>query len=72
MVTTYIRNRREAAAVARVARQFGYKVTVKEIYQYDRFIANLADWLFGANPGKTAFMREARQAVMEIRTQPRW
>jgi hypothetical protein len=67
MVTTYIRNRKEASTVARVARQFGYRITVKEIYQYDRFIANIADWLFGANPTKAQFILAAREEIMRLR-----
>jgi hypothetical protein len=72
MVTAmYIRNRKEASVVARIARDYGCKTSIRDVMSNDRFLLNLADRLFGADPDKTAFVREARQAVMEMRTQPR-
>jgi len=64
----YVRNRREASLVARIAREFGKKATVQDIMSNDRFLLHIADRLFGADPeDKIKFIMEARDAVKEFR-----
>lgn len=67
MTTLYIRNRREAAIIARIARELGRHTSIRDIYAHDRYLINLAERLFGAGPSKTAFVMRARQAVLAVR-----
>ncbi len=67
MTTAYIRNRTEAALVAKVARECGRKTSIRDIYRNDRYLINVAERLFGADPSKTAFVIRAQQAIMEVR-----
>lgn len=63
----YIRNRREAALVAKVARECGRKTSIRDIYRNDRYLINVAERLFGADPEKVAFALRAHQAVLHFR-----
>jgi hypothetical protein len=64
----YIKNRREAALVAAIAREeFGIRTSVKEIYKHDRFLLNLAGRLFGADPDKERFIMRARDEIQAHR-----
>jgi len=64
MTPIYIKNRREAALVAAIAReQFGVRTSVRDVYRHDRFLVNLADRLFGADPAKFEFITKARDEV---------
>ncbi len=65
--TLYVRNRREAALVAKVARRFGCKTSIHDIYQNDRYLINIGERLFGAHPEKGKFLFQARQAVIQLR-----
>jgi hypothetical protein len=72
MTALYIRNRREAALVAAIARrEYNRRTSIRDIMSNDRFLVNLADRLFGADPTKTRFIVQARDEIRAARAQ-RW
>jgi len=60
----YIKNRREAAIIAAIAREeFNVKTSIRDIYQNDRYLLNIAARLFGAAPDKERFIIRARDEI---------
>jgi hypothetical protein len=63
MTTYYVRNRHEAAIVAHIARELGARTSVRDIYQYDRYLINIASRLFGPRPEHVTFVQRAHAAI---------
>jgi hypothetical protein len=68
MTAIYVKNRREATLVAAIAREeFGVATSIRDIYRFDRYLVNIADRLFGADPAKVKFVLRARDEIRALR-----
>jgi hypothetical protein len=65
MITIYVKNRREAEEVVRIARILGRYTHARAIC--GQRLSDVADRLFGADPQKIEFIRAARIAIYELR-----
>lgn len=69
MKPTYIRDRAEAALVARIARTYQRRTSINDVYANDRYLINIAARLFGADPRAPQFIVDAHHAIMRLRKQ---
>lgn len=69
MKPTYIRNRTEAALVTRIARTYQRCTSINDVYANDRYLINIAERLFGADPRALRFIVDAHHAIMNLRAQ---